>query len=291
MAYTSTEDYYNQYKKLNKADKDKALADLTAQGIVNEALINEEADNALETAEKTFTENAMSAEEEVGLLREKNAINRALNERYINERMANLGLSNSGYAKASMMGAEAGYQNTAKGITEAEQKSLDTLAAALRESKTETEDWRKQEIAKNTANIDAETLKIENQYEENAEKYAEDMIKKDTNTKIAQIQLENKLNKVDELGDPKYTDDDKKAMVSEYILKYGADADFLKELGYEKLYYQGWNPSNWRAYIDSLQANGMRRNAVENEISRLVLLGVLNGDNLTEARKAAGLRH
>ena len=120
MAYTSTEDYYNQYKKQNKADKDKALEDLKAQGVVNEALINKEADEALETAEKTFTENAMSAEEEVGLLREKNAINRALNERYINERMANLGLSNSGYAKASMMGAEAGYQNTAKGITEAE---------------------------------------------------------------------------------------------------------------------------------------------------------------------------
>ena len=78
MAYTSTEDYYNQYKKQNKADKDKALEDLKAQGVVNEALINKEADEALETAEKTFTENAMSAEEEVGLLREKNAINRAL---------------------------------------------------------------------------------------------------------------------------------------------------------------------------------------------------------------------
>lgn len=257
MAYTSTEDYYNQYKKLNKADKDKALADLTAQGIVNEALINEEADNALETAEKTFTENAMSAEEEVGLLREKNAINRALNERYINERMANLGLSNSGYAKASMMGAEAGYQNTAKGITEAEQKSLDTLAAALKESKTETEDWRTQEIAKNTANIDAETLKIENQYEKDAEKYAEDMVKQDEKAfEKGQEISENYFKKVEVDGEEKdyWNDTQKKYYVQSYADKYGLDRA-LTELPANIVYPEltnGWTRQQWRDYFEAL---------------------------------------
>lgn len=291
MAYTPTEDYYNQYKKQNKADKDKALADIAAQGIVNEALINEEADNALETAEKTFTENAMSAEEEVGLLREKNAINRALNERYINERMANLGLSNSGYAKASMMGAEAGYQNTAKGITEAEQKSLDTLAAALRESKTETEDWRAQEIAKNTANMETEALKVENQYEKDAEKYAEDMVKKDNSTKIALIQLENKLNKVDEFGDPQYNDNEKKAMVSEFLLKYGADSDYLRQLGYENVYYSGWGQNEWKKFVDSLLQEGVGAYSIAKELERLKEAGILDKSYATGlAMRAKGTK-
>lgn len=256
MAYTSTEDYYKQYKKQNKANKDKALEDLKAQGVVNEALINKEADEALETAEKTFTEKAMSAEEEVGLLREKNAINRALNERYINERMANLGLSNSGYAKASMMGAEAGYQNTAKGINEAEQKSLDTLAAALRESKTETEDWRAQEIAKNTANIDAETLKIENQYEKDAEKYAKDMVEQDEKAfEKGQEISENYFKKVEVDGEEKdyWNDTQKSYYVQSYADKHGLDralTELPANIAYPEL-TNGWSGRDWQEYMRS----------------------------------------
>ena len=288
MAYKSTEDWLKEYinNAKNKKRYNAELATLNASALANKAAIDEAANKNIANLEKDYAEDVTDTREAVADAREVNAIQRALNERHINERMANLGLSDSGYADVTRAGNEAAFENTATNLTRNEQKALDTLAATLRENKDALELERTQDKAAVDIKLAEEATKLENDFYKDAEKYASDMTKKQTDTQLAQLKLENNLNKVDAYGDPVYTDSEKENMVSQYILKYGADKQYLQNLDggkYEKLYYQGWSPFDWKNYFKTAKENGISDSNIRKEIIRLLYKGILRGQNFAAA--------
>ena len=288
MAYKSTEDWLKEYinNAKNKKRYNAELATLNASALANKAAIDEAANKNIANLEKDYAEDVTDTREAVADAREVNAIQRALNERHINERMANLGLSDSGYADVTRAGNEAAFENTATNLTRNEQKALDTLAATLRENKDALELERTQDKAAVDIKLAEEATKLENDFYKDAEKYASDMTKKQTDTQLAQLKLENNLNKVDAYGDPVYTDSEKENMVSQYILKYGADKQYLQNLDggkYEKLYYQGWSPFDWKNYFKTAKENGISDSNIRKEIIRLLYKGILRGQNYAAA--------
>lgn len=285
MAYKSAEDWLKEYinNTQNKNRYNAELATLNASALANKAAIDEAANKEIATLEKGYAENVTDIREAVADAREVNAIQRALNERHINERMANLGLSDSGYADVTRAGNEAAFENTATNLTRNEQKALDTLAATLRESKDALELERTQNKAAVDIKLAEEAADLKSDFYKDAEKYAGDMTKKQTDTQLAQLKLENNLNKVDAYGDPVYTDSEKENMVSQYILKYGADKEYLKEIGYEYLYYEGWGPAQWRAYFKTKKDDGISDGKIKEEIARLFKAGILRGQNFSAA--------
>lgn len=258
MAYKSTEDYLNEWIKNNKAQKDAAIAGVNAikQSSIN--AINEQANKNIAEYEKGFTEGVMETEAAAEDVREKNAINRALNERYINERMANLGLAGSGYENAIRAGNEAYFKNTNEIVSADNQKAIDTLAATLKQNKENTDLWRTEEKSKVESNARQDIYDIEQKFAMDAEKYAENMVEADKDAfEQAQKISENYLKKVEVDGEEKdyWTPGQKNYYVQSYADKYGLDralSELPANIAFTEL-TKGWDISDWKSYFNSIK--------------------------------------
>ena len=257
MTYKSTEDYLNEWINANTAQKNAAISDVNKIKTSTLAAIDEQANKKIADYEKVFNEDVTETEAAAEDSRKKNAINRAINERYINERMANLGLSDSGYANVSQMGAQAYYQNTSREIAEERQKALDTLAATLKQNKENTDLWRTEEKSKVESNARQDIYDIEQKFVTDAEKYASDMHELDKNAIEDSFKLEENYNKVveDEYGEEKsyWSDEQKKHYATDYVDKYGLDRA-LQNLPLRivlKVATPDWGKYDWWKYMRS----------------------------------------
>lgn len=259
MTYKSTEDYLNEWINANTAQKNAAIANINKTKTSALAAIDEQANKKIDDYEKVFNEDVTETEVAAEDSRKKNAINRALNERYINERMANLGLSDSGYANVSQMGAEAYYQNTSKEIAEERQKAIDTLAATLKQNKENTDLWRTEEKRKVESNARQDIDDIEQKFVTDAEKYASDMHKLDMEAREDKFDLLENYNKKveDEKGDivDFWSGEQKNYYVTAYAEKYGLDralAELPKNIAFTEL-TKDWGKREWWEYMRDFQ--------------------------------------
>ena len=232
MAITKNE-YLEQYKKKNRATLNSGVTLLQQAAQKEKEAVDKVVDRNLEIANEDFALQAADLEDSVATARERNAVQRALNERQIKERMSRLGLSDSGYNESLTAGNENMYEKTARGITADEQSGFDTLARALRREREEQELSRASSKQQIDSTLATDVSKLYTDYEKDAETYAKDHVDYDSSLADAYTKAleDNYDDKLSAFNDPTF-----KKKYDKYVALYGEEAakNMLKNLKFSK---------------------------------------------------------
>lgn len=120
-----------------------------------ENAIKTQAENAIKAQTDAYNQQIADVKTGYEDAFKKNETQRVLNERYLERKAAELGLTDSGMNRTQLTANELSFANQQGALTAAEQKDINTLAAAMRAKISEIETTRDTDIANLKANYDA----------------------------------------------------------------------------------------------------------------------------------------
>lgn len=252
MAKSSYDKYYEDLYKSGKGSVSAQETALKNAAKKEKELINQTAEEEINAITEDYNSSVADVNKQYEDAFKRNATQRALNERYLERKSAEMGLTDSGLNRTQQTANQLSYANQNAALDAGLLKDVNTLSAAMKARKLETEQKRRSDIAAVESNLESSRAKLWSDYDSNVRSTAEDLYKSDADTQKAKTSAMNTL--ISNLRKEGATDLDKQIYIKNYVDTYGVDSEVAKlaqEMGYvvlgtgdlvegNKIYTKNW---------------------------------------------------